>query len=88
MTGGGERANDAGPAEPIRTGRRPVVWAVLGMLAGAALGLVTGLVWMALADPATFGDLAAAAVTIVALVPSGLIIGGLAGFFLARRRAA
>ncbi|MGA7269454.1 MAG: hypothetical protein WB239_00100 [Acidimicrobiia bacterium] len=49
-------------------------------------GLLIGLVWKALADPATFGDLAAAAVTAVALIPAGLIVGGLAGFLLARRR--
>jgi hypothetical protein len=72
------------PPSPERSSLRRVIRVVLGMLAGGAVGLAIGMIWMQLADPAGFGDLAAAAVTLVVLVPAGLVLGGVVSFLLAR----
>lgn len=49
-----------------------------------ALAVGIGLIAVAVADSEGFGDLAAAAVTIVFGLPAGAIVGGLLGFWLGR----
>lgn len=65
--------------------QRTAVRVLLGAAAGAITGLVIGFIWMAAAPGNGFGDLAAAAVTTVFLIPGGLIIGGGLGFWRSRR---
>ncbi len=65
--------------------QRTVVRVLLGAAAGAIVGLVIGFIWMALAPDNGFGDLAAAAVMTVFLIPGGFIIGGGLGFWRSRR---
>lgn len=65
-----------------------VVRVLLGAVAGALVGVVIGLIWMALAPDNGMGDLAAAAVMTVFLIPGGFIIGGGLGFWRSRRRNA
>ena len=72
------------PSPPHRSALQRVFRVVLGMLAGGVVGFAIGMIWMQLADPAGFGDLAAAAVTLVVLVPAGLVLGGVLSFLLTR----
>jgi hypothetical protein len=65
--------------------QRTGVSVLLGAAAGAIVGLVIGFIWMALAPNNGFGDLAAAAVMTVFLIPGGLIIGGGLGYWRSRR---
>jgi len=68
-----------------RWGRiHPVVRVSIGAVAGMALAVGIGLIAVAVADSEGFGDLAAAAVTIVFGLPAGAIVGGLLGFWLGR----
>lgn len=57
---------------------------LIGAVAGMALAVGIGLIAVAVADSAGFGDLAAAAVTIVFGLPAGAIVGGFLGFWLGR----
>lgn len=59
---------------------------VVSSLAGALLGLLVGLIAMALAPDDGLGDLAAATVTKVLLVPAGLMVGAASGWW-SRRKA-
>lgn len=59
---------------------------LVGAVAGVILAVVIGLIAVALAPDDGFGDLAAAAVTLVFGVPAGAIIGGATGYWLGRRR--
>ncbi len=61
---------------------------IIGALVGALIGLGIGLVAIALSPNNGFGDLAAAAVTTVFLIPAGLVIGGVLAFLRQRRRLA
>jgi len=61
---------------------------LLGAVTGALVGLGVGLIWMALAPDNGMGELAAAAVMTVFLIPGGFIIGGGLGFWRSRRRNA
>jgi hypothetical protein len=54
-------------------------------LAGGVVGLLVGLVAIAVSPDNGFGDLAAAAVTTVFLIPLGFIVGGVVGWLLIRR---
>ena len=69
--------------------RRPV-WLRLaaGGMGGGVVALVVGAMWIALAPDDGFADLAAASVTVVVLVPLGVVLGVAAAGGLARRRAA
>lgn len=67
---------------------RTAVSMLLGAVTGALVGLGVGLIWMALAPENGMGDLAAAAVMTVFLIPGGFIIGGGLGFWRSRRRNA
>lgn len=65
---------------------KPSVWRVLVFaVLGGLVGLGIGLVAIALAPENGFGDLAAAAVTRVFLIPVGLVAGGVVGWFTGRR---
>lgn len=66
----------------------PVVRVVVGAVAGMILAIGVGLVAVALADTEGFGDLAAAAVTIVFGLPAGAVVGGFLGYWLGRSRQA
>lgn len=68
--------------------QRTAVRVLLGAVIGALVGLGVGLIWMALAPDNGMGDLAAAAVMTVFLIPGGFIIGGGLGFWRSRRRKA
>lgn len=57
---------------------------LLGAVAGAATGLLIGVVAFLLAPENGFGDLAAAAVTRVFLLPAGTLIGAAIGWFKTR----
>lgn len=61
---------------------------IIGAVLGALIGLGIGLAAIALAPNNGFGDLAAAAVTTVFLIPAGVVIGGLVAFWRQRRRLA
>lgn len=63
-----------------------VIRVLLGAVTGAVLAVLIGLVAVALAPDDGFGDLAAATVTLVFGVPAGVILGGVAGYLLGRRR--
>lgn len=63
-----------------------VIRVLIGAVAGAVLALVMGLIAVALAPDDGFGDLAAAAVTLVFGVPVGAILGGVAGYLVGRRK--
>lgn len=67
---------------------RRVVTIVITGLGGALIGLLVGLIAIAVAPDNGFGDLAAAAVTTVFLIPMGLVIGALVGWWVTRRRVA
>ncbi len=68
--------------------KRTVVRVLLGAVTGALVGLAVGFTWMALAPDNGMGDLAAAAVMTVFLIPGGFIIGGGLGFWRSRRQDA
>ena len=55
------------------------------VLAGGVVGLLIGLVFITVSPDNGFGDLAAAAVTTVFLIPLGLIAGGVVGWLVTRR---
>jgi hypothetical protein len=57
-----------------------------GALAGAALGLVVGLVAVALAPENGFADLAAGALTTVVIVPGGALAGAITAWWTGRRQ--
>ncbi len=57
---------------------------VLFAIAGGVVALLVGLIWVALAPDNGFGDLAAASVTVVFLIPLGLVIGAIWGWRSAR----
>lgn len=60
---------------------------LLGAVAGVLVAVVVGLAAVAMAPENGFGDLAAAAVTLVFGIPAGAILGGVAGFLIGRRKA-
>ena len=62
----------------------PFARIVMGALAGMALAAGIGVIAVSLASSDGFGDLAAAAVTIVFGLPAGAVIGGLALYWLGR----
>jgi hypothetical protein len=62
------------------TTHRSLGTVVEGAIVGGLLALVMGLVWVALAPANGFGDLVAAAVTPVVLVPVGVVVGALVGY--------
>jgi uncharacterized membrane protein YedE/YeeE len=64
----------------------PIVRVVAGAAAGMILAIGIGLVAVALAETEGFGDLAAAAVTIVFGLPAGALVGGFLGYWLGRSR--
>lgn len=61
---------------------------ITGAVLGALMGLGIGLVAIALAPTNGFGDLAAAAVTTVFLIPAGVVVGGVVAFWRHRRHQA
>lgn len=66
---------------------RVSLWRMLGFAGiGGVLGLAVGLVAIAVAPENGFGDLAAAAVTTVFLVPLGLVGGAFVGWLTGRRQ--
>jgi len=66
----------------------PVARTVIGACLGAVLALGIGLIAVALAPENGFGDLAAAAVTLVFGIPAGALVGGFLGWWLGRDRGA
>jgi hypothetical protein len=60
---------------------------LLGAVAGVLIAVLVGLAAVAMAPDNGFGDLAAAAVTLVFGIPAGAILGGVAGFLIVRRKA-
>lgn len=62
----------------------PVARIVIGAVFGMALALGIGLIAVALASDEGFGDLAAAAVTVVFGLPAGAIVGGVVSYRLGR----
>ena len=69
-----------------RWGRiHPVARILMGAVVGMGLAVGIGLIAVAIADTEGFGDLAAAAVTIVLGLPAGAIVGGFIGYWLGRK---
>jgi hypothetical protein len=60
---------------------------LLGAVAGVLIAVLVGLAAVAMAPDNGFGDLAAAAVTLVFGIPAGAILGSVAGFLIGRRKA-
>ena len=60
---------------------------LLGAVAGVLIAVLVGLAAVAMAPANGFGDLAAAAVTLVFGIPAGAILGAVAGFLIGRRKA-
>ena len=72
----------SGRTSPLRSrAARVLAYAVIGGLIALAVGLAA----VVLAPEDGFGDLAAAAVTRVVLVPAGILIGGVFGWTSSRR---
>lgn len=67
----------------IPTHRR-ILGILVGAISGAGFALLVGLLWIALSPDNGFGDLAAAAMTKVVLIPAGALVGGAVGFRFAR----
>ena len=59
---------------------------MIGGIVGATVGLLVGAIWIVLAPDNGFGDLAAAAVTTVFLIPLGTVV-GVVGTIMWDRRA-
>lgn len=59
---------------------------LLGAVAGVLIAVLVGLAAVTMAPDDGFGDLAAAAVTLVFGIPAGAILGGVAGFLIGRRK--
>lgn len=62
----------------------PLARVVIGAIAGMALAMAIGLVAVSVASNEGFGDLAAAAVTIVFGLPAGAVIGGFTLYWMGR----
>jgi hypothetical protein len=60
---------------------------LLGAVAGVLIAVLLGLAAVAMAPDNGFGDLAAAAVTLVFGIPAGAILGGVVGFLVGRQKA-
>lgn len=73
------------PANGIRSSA--LLRVLLGAVAGVLIAVLVGLAAVAMAPDNGFGDLAAAAVTLVFGIPAGAILGGVAGFLIGRRKA-
>lgn len=65
----------------------PALRFLVGALLGMALAVGVGLVAVALAPKEGFGDLAAAAVTVVFGLPAGALLGGVVLYWLGRARS-
>lgn len=66
----------------------PIARTLVGAVLGAMLAVGIGLIAVALAPENGFGDLAAAAVTLVFGIPAGALIGGFLGWWLGRDKNA
>ncbi|HET8739634.1 MAG TPA: hypothetical protein VFO17_07865 [Acidimicrobiia bacterium] len=65
-------------------GLHPVARMAIGAVIGVLLAVGIGLIAVALAPTDGFGDLAAAAVTLVFGIPAGAVIGGFLGYWIGR----
>lgn len=68
------------------TSRSKWIRPIIGGFSGGVVGLLIGAIWIALAPDNGFGDLAAAAVTAVFLVPLGILVGVVGTILRDRRR--